>query len=578
MSTSDSENSEDEKQTIYSIDIIRSNKILGKLYEIGYNGRKITKNFASKLIIEETIKSLKKYAANNSLPMRAYGPLILGLVRVYNKKLLLILEDAMNIFRQRIQNQSINNSKIERKKKDKFKDELKTNVKQTNLKWFSNSSSNNMISLMNESLLHMIDTIDSKHKEFNKIVTPSKQFTDLNSNDLFKRTLQKSSLSQKISNNISINNKENNCSKMINMDDNSFSNINKNNQLDFNDDINYNINENINENINDNELNYDNNDFIDLFDILNQNKKSVKQIEKNLKEKEKKNIFVHKNKFLDYDNDININLEPSEKKVNYNVDNMINQFKEKIIDNYFDENKIISFEGESQYEYLIPDNLLKPNINTQNEKTEEKIKKENDTFINSIIDLSTKNKKEDDIELRHDIFPITTTAKKKISISNIKSESKELYKSISKLILNKNDFNKSSLISKIKEANKNEENEQLLLKDINNDDDSYFNNNFSDKDNTILDNTINDKSRNSIKDINEEEIEKINIKELCTILNKNILNKKKSTDFNTICKCVDGDKFPPAKLFYDLLILAQKNEIEIIQTELFNNSTIKITK
>ena len=88
------------------------------------------------------------------------------------------------------------------------------------------------------------------------------------------------------------------------MDDNSFSNINKNNQLDFNDDLNYDINENIN----DNDLNYDNNDFVDLFDILKQNKKSVKQIEKNLKEKEKKNIFVHKNKFLDYDNDININL------------------------------------------------------------------------------------------------------------------------------------------------------------------------------------------------------------------------------------------------------------------------------
>ena len=81
MSTSDSENSEEEKQPIYSIDIIRSNKILGKLYEIGYNERKITKNFASKLIIEDATKSLKNYAANFSISMRACGPLILGLVR-----------------------------------------------------------------------------------------------------------------------------------------------------------------------------------------------------------------------------------------------------------------------------------------------------------------------------------------------------------------------------------------------------------------------------------------------------------------------------------------------------------------
>ena len=577
MSTSDSENSEDEKQGIYSIDIIRSNKILGKLYEIGYNGRKITKNFASRLIIEEATKSLKKYAANYSLPMKAYGPLILGLVRVYNKKLLLILEDAMNIFKQRIQNQNINISKIEKKKKDKFKDEFKSSDKPTNIKWLSNSSSDNMITLMNESIHHMIDNMDSKSKDSNKIVTPSKKsFFGINSHDILQRTFQKSALSQKISNNISsnINNKENNFANMINFDNNILNNS-KNNKLDFNDDINYDINENIN----DNELNYDNNEFVDLFDIINQNKKSVKEIEQNLKEKEKKNIFVHKNKFLDFDDNININLEPSEKKGTYNVDNMINQFKEKLFDNYFDEKKIISFEGENQYEYLIPDNLIKLNTVNQDEKTEEKIKIENDIFSNSKNDLSTINKKDDDIQIRHDITPIITTEKKRISISSFKNESKQLLKSLSRLSLNKNDFNGTLLTSKINEINeKEEENEQPLLNDINNDD-TYLNNNINDKDNSRLDNTINDKSRNiSIKDINEEEIEKINIKELCNVLNKNILNKKKSTDFYTIYECVDKEKFPPAKLFYDLLILAQNNEIEITQSELFNNSTIKITK
>ena len=577
MSTSDSENSEDEKQGIYSIDIIRSNKILGKLYEIGYNGRKITKNFASRLIIEEATKSLKKYAANYSLPMKAYGPLILGLVRVYNKKLLLILEDAMNIFKQRIQNQNINISKIEKKKKDKFKDEFKSSDKPTNIKWLSNSSSDNMITLMNESIHHMIDNMDSKSKDSNKIVTPSKKsFFGINSHDILQRTFQKSALSQKISNNISsnINNKENNFANMINFDNNILNNS-KNNKLDFNDDINYDINENIN----DNELNYDNNEFVDLFDIINQNKKSVKEIEQNLKEKEKKNIFVHKNKFLDFDDNININLEPSEKKGTYNVDNMINQFKEKLFDNYFDEKKIISFEGENQYEYLIPDNLIKLNTVNQDEKTEEKIKIENDIFSNSKNDLSTINKKDDDIQIRHDITPIITTEKKRISISSFKNESKQLLKSLSRLSLNKNDFNGTLLTSKINEINeKEEENEQPLLNDINNDD-TYLNNNINDKDNSRLDNTINDKSRNiSIKDINEEEIEKINLKELCNILNENILKKKKSTDFNTICKCVDKEKFPPPKLFYDLLILAQNNEIEISQNELFNNSTIKITK
>ena len=37
-----------------------------------------------------------------------------------NNHKLLILEDAMNIFKQRIQNQNINISKIEKKKKKKF--------------------------------------------------------------------------------------------------------------------------------------------------------------------------------------------------------------------------------------------------------------------------------------------------------------------------------------------------------------------------------------------------------------------------------------------------------------------------
>ena len=429
---------------------------------------------------------------------------------------------------------------------------------------------------MNESLHHMIDNIDSKSKDLNKIVTPSKHsinFFGINSQDILQRTIQKSGLSQKISNNISnnINNKENNFSNMINIDNNIL-NISKNNQLDFNDDLNYDINENIN----DNDLNYDNNDFVDLFDILKQNKKSVKQIEKNLKEKEKKNIFVHKNKFLDYDDDININLEPPEKKTNYVVDNMINQFKEKLFDNYFDENKIISFEGESQYEYLIPENLIKLNTITQNEKSEEKTKIENDTFLNN-NNISTINKKDDEIEIRHDITPIITTEKKKISISNFKNESRQLLKSLSRLSLNKNDFNGTLLSTKIKEIKEKEEKKKKsLLNNINNDD-TYLNN--INEDDNFLDNSNNDKSRNiSIKDINEEEIEKINLKELCNILNENILKKKKSTDFNTICKCVDKEKFPPPKLFYDLLILAQNNEIEISQNELFNNSTIKITK
>ena len=58
MSTSDSELSEKDNTSVsISLDLIYSNKIFNKLYEIGFNGNRITKNFATKVMIDETTKS-----------------------------------------------------------------------------------------------------------------------------------------------------------------------------------------------------------------------------------------------------------------------------------------------------------------------------------------------------------------------------------------------------------------------------------------------------------------------------------------------------------------------------------------
>jgi hypothetical protein len=317
------------------------------------------------------------------------------------------------------------------------------------------------------------------------------------------------------------------------------------------------------------------NEVVDLSNILEQNKDTSKEINKQLQIKKKKIILVHSNKFLEKDNIITIDLKSDEDKFNINIDNIINKFKEKLYENIFDKDKILSFEGEKKYEYLIPDNyVINQNLNDEtinidniNEKSKIKSKEK----------ISEK-KEEEELEKRHDITPIISTIKKKLSVSNLQNETISLLKNLSRLSLSKDDFNGVLLTTKIKEEKEKKKeknkNELPLLNDLNDED---LNLNY---DNDNIDDSINKSKDISIskKYMNEDEKEKKNIKELNKVLNEKIFNKKKSSDFNNIYKYVNKEKFPPGKLFYDLLILAQNEEIEITQSELFNNSTIKISK
>ena len=223
---------------------------------------------------------------------------------------------------------------------------------------------------------------------------------------------------------------------------------------------------------------------------------------------------------------------------------------------------------EKKNNYIINQNLNDETINI--DKINEKSK------IKSKEKISEK-KEEEELEKRHDITPIISTIKKKLSVSNLQNETISLLKNLSRLSLSKDDFNGVLLTTKIKEEEKKKEknkNEIPLLNDLNDED---LNLNY---DNDNIYNSINKSKDLSIskKYINEDEKEKKNIKELNKVLNEKIFNKKKSSNFNNIYKHVNKEKFPPGKLFYDLLILAQNEEIEITQNELFNNSTIKISK
>ena len=56
-----------------------------------------------------------------------------------------------------------------------------------------------------------------------------------------------------------------------------------------------------------------------------------------------------------------------------------------------------------------------------------------------------------------------------------------------------------------------------------------------------------------------------------------MFNNKKNISFNKIRNKLDNnEKFVEPKLFYDLLLLAQKGDVEMTQKKLMNNESINI--
>ena len=109
------------------------------------------------------------------------------------------------------------------------------------------------------------------------------------------------------------------------------------------------------------------------------------------------------------------------------------------------------------------------------------------------------------------------------------------------------------------------ENEEIMF---NNQDMDYNNNdNF---DNNLEDN----KEKYFCDDKKEEE----DVELLKNDLEKNVFKGKNKIAFTKIRDKIDNkEKFIEPKLFYDLLLLAQKEEIEINQNELMDNSSITIS-
>jgi hypothetical protein len=474
---------------------IMSNNILRNVYQIGFNSRNITKTLTNNLEIKEISNDIIKDTKNNIISVRSYGPLLLGLVLIYKKKIILFIEDVFNT----LKNKFNNNNNNENFDDDDYKKNIKKET-QSAIKLKLNSENFNIMSLTpiknEKNNLNIINENDdlSDNKYFNNIFTPNKNkstkdLLTMDSNEMLRRSINNSLLNDKI-NTISIKNNNNN----NNNNDGSINNlssllqkvkkpltenkINKknsllNNNLNFNDSFNENNKEddfnffnfisqkNEFNNNNNNEFNNNNNDFdftdSNIFDnnFFKNEKSSIKkynfkEIESIFSNKEKKEKpFVFKNKNLEFDEEISIPIKIDDftKENNFNIDEITNKFKNNLIiqNKTLDTSNLENFNNQSKYEYLAPNFII---VESENEN---EIKRNDLSFSN--VNVSSN----------------LISERKKISIESFSNVGKDLIYDLSKLNLDKDDFDGILFNEKIEEIEK-ENNENIN----NNNNENFF--------------------------------------------------------------------------------------------------------
>lgn len=612
---------------------IMSNNILRNVYQIGFNSRNITKTITNNLEIKEISSNIIKDTKNNIISVRSYGPLLLGLVLIYKKKIILFIEDVFNTLKPKFYNINNNNFIDEEKSNSNNKKETQSEIK---LKL--NSENFNIMSLTpikHENTFFNKNNEEDEYdnKYYNNIFTPDKKkaakdLLTMDSNEMLRRSINNSLLTDKINSSLIKNKNSNNNNNNSNVDGSinnlssllqkeklkkplteiKLSNNNKknsllNNNINFNDSnffdnnnkdddfnfFNFINNKNENEiNNNDNFNNNNNNDFSDFTDTSNVfdnnlfnmkekttiTKHTFKEIESIFTDKEKKQKpFVFKNKNLEFDEEISLpikNIQEYTKENNFDIDDITNKFKNNLIlqNKTLDTSNLEAFNNQSKYEYLAPSFIV---VESENENNSIETKRNNElSFSNNNFNVSN----------------FLISEKKKISIGSFSNVGKDLINDLSKLNLDKNDFEGILFDEKIEEIEK--ENKNKNQDDINNEEEfnnfnENFNNDFIDENVNINNNDENDDDINysNIK----ENINKKEINELFKEINNNILSKKKK-EINfpnlskKIKKCdnsnINENNIPQSKLFYDLLVLAQLGKIDLNQKEIFNNESINI--
>ena len=364
--------------------------------------------------------------------------------------------------------------------------------------------------------------------------------------------------------------------------------LNENNDINFNFDINVNDFQNEKNNFNSNiKYNIDKND----------------PIKNNLKtNKNKKTIFLIRGK-LKYDEDIEIEMEETEdnlsnkarkefeKKIEKENETKLSDMQFNFNSFQFDKTVLTSFDNE-KYEFLLPKFLEAEEEEKSGEESEIKSIRKDENITDSTTKLnlvnntsnSETNEKNDIIRLNR----LTTSNKKKLSLGNFDSESKSLLHNLSRMTLDKNDFKGSiSFIEKLKALDKKDNKDKDYIDTTINDnrqDNNDISNNFNDldlveQDDRNYQNEINEeKKQKNIKYLSEDKKEEEDAVQLKEDLEKNVFNNKKNISFDKIRNKLDNsEKFIEPKLFYDLLLLAHKGDVEMTQKKLMNNESINIS-
>ena len=363
-------------------------------------------------------------------------------------------------------------------------------------------------------------------------------------------------------------------------------NENGNNDINFNFEIN--VNDLQDENFNSN-IKYK----IDKDDPIKNNLQSNKI---------KKTVFLHKGK-LKYDEEIEMEIEEPEENLSKNEKlkkekKLEKENKEKLInmqfmfDSFqFDKNKLTSFNNE-KYEYLLPKFLESKEDEDISNETESKSLRKEENVENSTTKLNLiNNKSNNESNEKNDLTRLnrlTTSNKKKLSLANFDTENKSLLYNLSRMSLDKSDFQgSSSFLEKLKNLDK--KNKTYISIDDREDNNENLNN-FNDNDLNLVEqeqeqNEINNpnkiiekKEEKDVKYLSEDKKEEEDAAQLKEDLGKNVFYNKKNISFNNIRDKLDNkQKFVEPKLFYDLLLLAQKGDIEMTQKKLMNNESINIS-
>ena len=298
----------------------------------------------------------------------------------------------------------------------------------------------------------------------------------------------------------------------------------------------------------------------------------------NDKKKPKKTGIMPKAR-LKYDDEFEYNLESediSENQKQNDIEEYENKMLQKLQEDTsyltFDKNKLISYTNE-KYEYLMPEIFNEKNNydditdNISELRGNDSVPKSDGVQLNN--NLNTSSDKRDLTRLER----ITTSNKKKISLGNFETENNNLLLNLSRLTLNRDDFQGSLYIDQIRDVNKENDKSKINLDE---NDEMMFNNQVTDYINN--ENYENNFEENNEKYLCDDKKEEEDVELLKNDLDKNVFKEKNKITFTKIRDKLDNkDKFIEPKLFYDLLLLAQKEEIEMTQNKLMENSSITIS-